>query len=283
MFKYKNYFKVSPSFYIIILVCLFFQILNIFFYAFIFVFLHELAHIFVAKKFGIGCKKFIITPIGQLAILDKMERLSRNKKLIIVSAGIVLNLIFALIFSFFTNEKMQLIKNINLSIAFFNVLPIYPLDGGRFLQYFLGSKIGDLTASVVIKKLSKIISFSLFFLGFLQMIFFPYNISLFCLGIYFIKINKNEYIKFTFEFYKNLIEKNQFEKYRIMKIKEILVDKETTNKEILFKLSQDYNTFINISKNGNIITKICEKDFLEYIEKNGLNDRIYDIYLYNLK
>lgn len=282
MFKNIS-FKISLSFYIVVLLCIFFQILDIFFNTFIFVLLHELAHIFTAKKFGIGCKKIVITPIGQVAILDGMEKLTRNKKLVIVSAGVFLNLIFAFIFSFFTDEKMQLIKNINLSIAFFNILPIYPLDGGRFLQYYLGSKIGDLKASYVIKKISKIISYILFFLGFLQILLISYNISLLCLGIYFMKINKNEYIKFTFEFYKNLVEKNNFQKYRVMQVKEIIVDNETINKEIIFNLGQDYFTFINISKNGDIIAKISEKDFLKYIEKNGLNDRVYDIYLYNLK
>lgn len=275
--------KISLSFYIVIAVCLFFKILDIFLYSFIFVFFHEIAHIIVARKFGIKCKKIFITPIGQIAILDKVERLSRNKKLLIVSSGIILNLIFAFIFSFYTDEKMQLIKNINLSIAFFNILPIYPLDGGRFLQYYLGSKIGDLRASYIIKKISNVISLILFLLGFLQIIFVPYNISLFCLGLYFKKINKNEYIKFTFEFYRSLVEKKEFEKDRIMSIKQILVNKEVTNKEILLSLGQDYNTFINVSDNGNIIAKIWEKDFLEYIEKNGLNDRIYDVYLYNLK
>lgn len=282
IFNLNISFKISLSFYIIILVCIFFKIVDIFLYSFIFVFLHEITHIIVAKKFGIKCKKVFVTPIGQIAILDKLERLSKNKKIIIACSGIVLNLIFAFIFSFFTSDKMQLIKNINLSIAFFNILPIYPLDGGRILQYYLGSKIGDLKASYVIKKISTVISLILFLLGFLQIIFIPYNISLFCLGLYFIKINKNEYIKFTFEFYRNIIDKREFEKDRIMEIRKILVNKETLNKDIILKLSQDYNTIIYVSENGDIITKIWEKDFINYIEKNGLNDRIYDIYLYYL-
>lgn len=282
MLKKVNYFREIPfkidiSFYVVALICIFFKVFNMFFYFFIFVLLHEIAHILVGKLFGLKCKKIVITPIGQFAILDKLETIDRNKKMLIVSAGVLLNLFFAFLFSFFTNEKMQLIRNINLLIAFFNILPIYPLDGGRFLQYFLGSKIGDLKAGNIIRKISKILSLVLFILGFFQFMLFPYNLSLLCLGIYFIKVNKREYINFTFEFYKYLTQKKNYEQNRIMRVKEILVSKDILNKDIFLNLGQDYSTFINICENGEIISRIWEKDFILYIERNGLNGKIFDM------
>ena len=277
LYKLKNFFtkgyiKINFSFFVVLIVCLFFQVLNIFFYAFIFVFLHEMAHILTAKKFGLKCKKIIITPIGQIAVLENIQFLPKIKKIIIVLAGIILNLILAFIFSLFSSEKMELFKNINLSIAFFNILPIHPLDGGRFLQYYLSGKIGDLKVNTLIKKVSTFFSFLLFFLGFLQIIFIPYNISLLCLGLYFLKINKDKYIKFTFEFYKNLTEKNKISK--VMDIKLLAVDINTKNKDIILNLSQEYIVIIYIFKNGEVVGKVYEKDFLYYIENNGLNNCI---------
>lgn len=274
LFK-KGFVKINFSFFVVLIVCLFFQILDIFLYTFIFVFFHEIAHILTAKKFGLKCKKLIITPIGQVAILEDMQVIPKWKKIIIVLAGIILNLIFAYIFSFFNFEKAELIKNINLSIAFFNILPIHPLDGGRFLQYYFNGKIGDLKVNFLIKKISIFFSYILFFLGFLQIIFISYNISLLCLGIYFLKINQDEYLKFTFEFYKNLIEKNKINK--IKNIKLLAVDIKTKNKDILLNLSQEYIVILHIFKNGEFIEKIYEKDFLCYIEKNGINNYIEDI------
>ena len=266
--------SINPTFYVALILVIVFKVYDIFFYFFVFVFLHELAHIFMAKKFGLNTKKIIITPIGQIAVINNIEKLALYKRLLIISIGVITNIILALIFNIFTNEKMQLMKNINLSIAFFNCLPIFPLDGGRFFCCILGSKIGDLKASIIFKKISLFLSFIIFLLGFIQIILYPYNITLLCLSLYFIKVNKSEYI---YQFYKAIINKQQYEKNRILKIKEVLIDKDYENKEIILMLSSDYYIIINISVNGNILYKLEEKVFLDYIQQYGINGTIYDI------
>lgn len=266
--------SINLTFYIAIILVIFFKVYDIYFYFFIFVFLHELAHIFMAKKFNLGIKKIVITALGQMAVIDNIERLELYKKLLIVGIGVVLNIFLAFIFGIFTNEKMQLIKNINLSIAFFNCLPIFPLDGGRFFCYILGSRVGDLKASIVTKRISLFLSFSMFLLGFIQIVLYPYNITLLCLSLYFIKVNKSEYI---YQFYKAIVNKQQYEKNKILKVKHILVDKDYKNKDIILLVSSDYYLIINISINGNIYFTINEKVFLNYIQKYGINGTIYDI------
>ncbi|WP_250277622.1 site-2 protease family protein [[Clostridium] colinum] len=266
--------SINTTFYVALILTVIFKVYEIFFYFFIFVFLHELAHIFVAKKFGLNIKKIIITPIGQIAVIDNIEKLELYKKIFIVSVGVLLNIILALFFNMFTNEKMQLMKNINLSIAFFNCLPIFPLDGGRFFCYILGSKIGDLKASIILKKISLFGSFIMFLLGFIQIILYPYNVSLLCLSLYFIKVNKSEYI---YQFYKAIINKQQYEKSKILKIKQILIDKDYENKDIVLILSSDYYLIINVSINGNIYFTLNEKVFLDYIQKYGINGTIYNV------
>ncbi len=229
--------SINPTFYVALILVGFFKVYEIYFYFFVFVLLHELSHIFMAKKFGLSIKKIIITPIGQIALIDNVEKLHLYKKLLVVSIGVIVNLILATIFNIYTNEKMQLMRNINLSIAFFNCLPIFPLDGGRFFCYILGSNIGDLKASIIVKKISIFLSFLVFLLGFIQVILYPYNITLLCLSLYFIKINEGEYI---YQFYKAIINKQNYEKDKVLKIKEILVDKEYRNKDIFFMISTDY-------------------------------------------
>ena len=273
--------KIKPSFYVVIFLMFFLRLIDYFLLICFFVFLHELSHILFARFFGLKTSKIIITPIGQIAKIDGLETLKKSKKILVILAGPLCNLLFAILLIFSTNEKMQLIKNINLSIAFFNLIPAYPLDGGRILQYIL-NEYGDLKSSIIIKKLSKFLSLFIFFLGFLQIIIIPYNLSLFCIGFYLIKINKNEYLKFNFEFYKNLKNKKNNRLNQIIKIKQILVNKTFSNKSIFMNLSQDFYTIINIYDTNNIKWKITEDEFINYIQVKGINGNIFDVIKNNI-
>ena len=265
---------VNKSFYLVLILVILFKVYHIFLLFFIFVFLHELSHIAMAKKFGLNIKKMVITPIGQVAIIENIEKLVLHKKLLIVSIGVILNLSLALFFSIFENEKMQMLKNINLVIAFFNCLPILPLDGGRFFSYILGSRIGDLKAGIIIKKIGIFLSFFMFILGIIQVFIYHYNITLLALSLYFIKINKQEYL---YQFYKIIINKQKYEKDRVLRIREILVDKSYKNKNIILMISLDYFLTIKVYVDGNKYFNINEKIFLDYIQKYGINGTIYDV------
>lgn len=277
MIKFFKKFEIKLSLFIVLIFTILFGLVKYFIIGGILVFLHEIAHILTARFFGLKCSKINLTPIGQMAVLENLESLPKLKKIIIVLAGPILNIIFVIICNFFTNDEVQLIKQINLSIAFFNLLPIYPLDGGRIYHYILGDKIGILKSALIVKKTSLILSYIIFLLGFLQMALISYNISLLCLGFYLIKINKNEYLNFTFEFYKYICNKMKLNKNEIFKINEIIVDKSVLNKQIFISLTQEYYTIINICENGSIKWKITEKEFIEKIQLNGLNGKVYDL------
>lgn len=274
--KYIQMIEIKPTFYVVFILSMFFDVFNLFFYGVIFVTIHEMGHIVVAKRYGLKIKKISITPIGQIAHIEDIEKSPLYKRLNIVMSGIAINLILGMAFYMLTNdENMQLIGKINLSIAFFNCLPIFPLDGARVFLYILGSNIGDLKASLILKKISYAFSFIIFGLGFLQVILYPYNISLLCLGFYFVKINKTEYI---YQFYKVIVNKQNYEKNKILKIKHILLDKDFLIKDIVLILSVDYYIIINVAIEGKVYFTIDEKIFLYYIQTYGINGKIYDVY-----
>uniref|UniRef100_UPI0029424E38 hypothetical protein n=1 Tax=uncultured Tyzzerella sp. TaxID=2321398 RepID=UPI0029424E38 len=87
-------------------------------------------------------------------------------------------------------------------------------------------------------------------------------------------LSKSEYI---YQFYKAITNKQQYEKNKILKIKQVLIDKDYQNKDIVLLLSSDYYLVINISINGDIYFTINEKVFLNYIQKYGINGTIYNV------
>src|SRR5207302_527092 len=118
--------------------------------AFLCVLLHEYGHIFAAKCYGINCQKIILTPIGGIAVLDHDDSAKNYKPLrdfIIASAGPMVNvLIMALtflaniiIYCFVRHldHFLSTLFMINAVMFLFNLLPAYPMDGGRMYKAIL--------------------------------------------------------------------------------------------------------------------------------------------------
>ncbi len=127
---------------------------------FVCVTLHELAHSLVAKKFGIGVRDITLLPIGGVASMNKMPENSKQEFLISV-AGPLFN-IFLAAFLFFVLyysawmpnvilgnptladswlHVIALIPWINITLAIFNLLPAFPMDGGRVLRSILATRM----------------------------------------------------------------------------------------------------------------------------------------------
>ena len=122
----------------------------------IFALLHECGHLIAGLIMGFKPEKINVMPIG-LAISFKIPIENYNKKIeksnilsikkiIIALAGPITNILIALLFICmnlgFTDVQRLNIIYANVIICIFNLLPIYPLDGGRILKQFIKIKKG---------------------------------------------------------------------------------------------------------------------------------------------
>lgn len=196
--------KIHPSVFIIIGLFIYIKQIEILALTFLFVTIHELAHSAAAVLLGAKLCEILITPIGERAVIKNMEWLSPCKRFLIFSIGPLVNITLGLILkTWFYHIKIGMyMADINLGIGFFNLLPILPLDGGKILLLIGDNLFGTLRSGEFMVKMSQLFGYFLIVAGVVQVIIFPFNISLLVIGLYLKECNKREYINIAFEFTK---------------------------------------------------------------------------------
>ncbi|MCM2374397.1 site-2 protease family protein [Aporhodopirellula aestuarii] len=122
------------------------------------VLLHEFGHALTARRFGISTRDITLLPIGGVASLEDMPR-EPWKELAIAIAGPFVNVVIAASLfaglwianpvagpvSFFISQ----LAIVNVALVVFNMLPAFPMDGGRVLRAILAMKLPYLRATVI--------------------------------------------------------------------------------------------------------------------------------------
>lgn len=160
-----------------------------------FAILHELGHLFMGLLLGLKPEKIDLIPMG-LAVSFKVNISDFNKKkkrgnvevlkeIFIAIAGPVVNLIILILALIFIKDEMlkNLIVYANLLIFMFNLLPIYPLDGGRILNGILHIFVGKKEAMKLSYNISMIIIIIVTAIASIGILYYK-NIAIFFIVMY---------------------------------------------------------------------------------------------------
>jgi Zn-dependent protease len=119
--------------------------------------LHELGHSVVAQAFGYRVREIVLLPIGGVAQLSRAPDQPREE-LLIAAAGPLVSLLLALVCwplpalaarvgAFPAATWFGLMSVLNLVLALFNLIPCFPMDGGRIFRALMAPRVGRLEAT----------------------------------------------------------------------------------------------------------------------------------------
>ena len=114
---------------------------------------HECAHAFVARRYGFALDKLVLMPYGAVLSGD-IAGIGKKQELAVLVAGPLANAVTALAFVALwwlfpeTYPYTEAAASVSFSLFLVNLLPAYPLDGGRILHLLL-SPLGERRANVV--------------------------------------------------------------------------------------------------------------------------------------
>ena len=141
---------------------------------------HEFGHIFTARAFGVPTPDVTLLPIGGVARLARIPEEPWQEFLIAI-AGPLVNVAIAVVLvllagaHFNASELAQMestrislidrLAEVNLFLAVFNMIPAFPMDGGRVLRALLSIKLGHVRATEIAAAIGQLVAFGLGFLG----------------------------------------------------------------------------------------------------------------------
>ncbi|AXK82524.1 site-2 protease family protein [Pseudolabrys taiwanensis] len=149
---------------------------------FLCVLLHEFGHIFTARAFGVQTPYVTLLPIGGVAQLERIPE-EPGQEFLIAIAGPLVNVAITLLLIVAFGADLQMsaatsvdntaiplvnrLAAVNLFLALFNLIPAFPMDGGRVLRALLASRFGYVRATGIAASIGQFVAFVLGFIGLL--------------------------------------------------------------------------------------------------------------------
>lgn len=135
---------------------------------------HELGHALTGRYFGIATRRIVLSPLGGVAQMEGMPRDPRQE-MAVAAAGPAVSLLLAaglgvlatLLGAGALGTLAAGLAVANLLLGLFNLVPIFPSDGGRILRAWLAWRTNDLEATSVAAKIGQVTAIALGIIGLL--------------------------------------------------------------------------------------------------------------------
>jgi len=205
--------KINLQIFLFIIIFVLTHQIEIYAWIMLFAFIHELGHMLAGIFLKLKPKSLNFMPFGISVTFETYEykKLIEVKKILIAIAGPLINLIICIIalILHINAETKQLIIYSNILIAIFNLIPLYPLDGGRILKGIIRLRYQEIESDKIVNKISNILIILLTLISSIGILYLKNLAILFILMyLWIIVINENKKYRIKVKVY-NALAKNK--------------------------------------------------------------------------
>ncbi len=232
------------------------------------VLMHELAHYFTARAYGYKLNKIVFMPYGA-SLSGNSTMFVPSHEVVVALAGPVLNFVLAVVgvalwWLFpLTYAYTQLFVQANLVLGIFNLLPIFPLDGGRILVAVLQTKRSKLKVMRAMKTVGWVAT-AMFCVLFVTSVFYRLNLTYLFIAV-FLALSSMEgenQVYYERSYIKTL-------QHRPMELKTFVVSNRLPAYKLLkFLKGNCYTQFMVLNEQKQVVKTISEHELVTILEKN---------------
>lgn len=238
--------------------------------------IHETGHSVAAGRTGYRLNKITLTPFGAVAS-GNIEGLKFYDELFIAAAGPLVNLAVGLLFVAFwwifpeTYAFTDLAAEANFTLAAVNLIPAYPLDGGRILSALLSLKCGEERAAKICKVTSVALAV-LLIAGFIYTLFYTPNVSLVIFAVFvfvgaFDRSKENKYVKINSVFDAERLRRG-------MPVKRQAVAKDVTLKTLVKIVDGNALNEIDVYDGDRLIKRFGQKEITKILGSGDIYSKL---------
>lgn len=244
-------------------------------YSFFIVIIHEFVHYLVARYYNFSGFDIELMIVGAALRFRELDEASPKEDLIISISGpmanLVLSIVFFLLHKEFPCKEFYMLFEGNLAIGLFNLIPAFPLDGGRILRDILNFKLMYkksnkimITTSIIIGSVIMLIYILLFLKG-------NSSFSIGIIGIFIIISSLKEKERISYIIMGDIIKKKYkfiYRGYIENKNTSIYYKKDLLSAMALFDKSK-YNVFTVLDEEMKVMDIIYEEEIISTLKTYG--------------
>ena len=248
--------------------------------------IHELGHVFCALYLGMRVRTIELFPLGGVARMENVHPGCLGKEIALYLAGPAVNLLLggiwglALYFNLSRPEIWSFLLRATLVLGAFNLLPVWPLDGGRIFRAVLSRFTGFLYAARFVTLFSQVWAVGFFIYGTWAVVNNPVDFHWWIIAGFLFFLNRQERSMVYLNYLRYLTQKErEMEQAGFLPAVLFVAESGVTLRKVIERLvPHRYYLIYVVDPKGNLLGLITEKKLIQLALKGSMNITLEEVF-----